>query len=103
MPTTMRLLLGPQVTRSPSDGKEYSPGGKGPRDRAARQLGSGSFLHTSRPEMAHAIVFPLVFGSSETMNIRPVVIVYPRRKLLRVSGTSYTTSSNGLQISPPVS
>ena len=42
-------------------------------------------------------------GSSATMKSRPVSIVYPRRKLFNDSGTPRTTSSNGLQISPPVS
>ena len=68
---------------------------------AARQSGSGLFLHTSLPEMAHAIVLPPACGSS--IKIRPVFIVYPRRKLFACSGAVRTTSSNGLQISPPVS
>ena len=70
---------------------------------AARQSGSGLFLQASLPEMAHAIVLPLACGSSATMKSRPVFIVYPRRKLFNDSGTLRTTSSNGLQISRPVS
>ena|SRR5436190_17822813 len=104
MPATIRLLLGPQLTfLSFSDAKEYSPGGKGPTALVARHSGSGLFLHDSLPEMAHAIVLPPACESSATTKRRPVFIVYPRRKLLKDSGTLRTTSSNGLQISPFVS
>src|SRR5437763_15288962 len=104
MPATMRLVFGTQLTLLfLSDAKEYSPGGRGPMALAARHSGSGLFLQASLPEMAHAIVLPLVCGSSLMTNRRPVTIVYPRRKLFSESGTLRTTSSNGLQISPPVS
>src|SRR4051812_32207884 len=100
----MRFVFGPQLTLWVcSDAKEYSPGGRGPMALVARHSGSGLFRHASLPEIAQAIVLPLTCGSSAMMNSRPVSIVYPRRKLLSDSGTLRTTSSNGLQISPPVS
>src|SRR5262249_47167107 len=101
MPATNRLVFGPQLTLlSLSDAKSYSPGGRGPMARAARQSGSGLFLQASLPEIAHAMVMPLRFGPSATAKRRPVVIAQARRKLRKDSGPLRTTSSNGLQISP---
>src|SRR5215467_5518877 len=76
IPATMRRVFGPQLTLfSLSDVKAYSPGGRDPMARVARQSGSGLFLHASLPEIAHAIVMPLNCGSSLTTNSRPVEIV----------------------------
>src|SRR5262245_3169930 len=76
MPATMRLVLGPQLTLpSLSEAKEYCPGGRGPTARAARQSGSGLFLHASLPEMAQATVLPATCASSLMTNRRPVLMV----------------------------
>src|SRR5215472_14813332 len=75
MPATIRRVFGPQLTLvSLSDVKEYSPGGRDPMARVARQSGSGLFLHASLPEIAHAIVLPLTCGSLATTKRRPVDI-----------------------------